>query len=101
VELTSESKKLGLALMKKFKKSEIFIVDNKHQYFSKRNALETANGDESRIAILTAEAEKAPEGEPTADWKVDQIKAFLTSKEIDFTGVKSKEDLLALLVPKA
>lgn len=38
-----------------------------------------------------------PEGDPTEKWKVDQLKAYATAKNIELGDAKTKDDILALV----
>lgn len=38
-----------------------------------------------------------PDGEPSDEWKLDQLKAFAASKGLDATDLRSKADVLALI----
>lgn len=42
-----------------------------------------------------------PEGEPTGDWNVPQLKAYAESKSIDLGDAKKKDEILAVLTAAA
>ncbi|WIC89995.1 hypothetical protein SEA_SISKO_13 [Gordonia phage Sisko] len=42
-------------------------------------------------------APEYPEGEPSADWKFDQLKAYAAAHNVDTDGLRSKVDVLAAI----
>ncbi|URM86112.1 hypothetical protein SEA_BIGGITYBASS_12 [Gordonia phage BiggityBass] len=45
----------------------------------------------------SAPAPEYPEGEPTTDWKFDQLKAYAAAHNVDTDGLRSKVDVLAAI----
>lgn len=46
-------------------------------------------------------AAEFPEGDPSEDWKVDELKAYAASKEIDLGDASKKADLVSAILGKA
>ena len=40
-----------------------------------------------------------PEGEPSTDWKVDELKAYAADNDIDLDGASRKADMVAVISP--
>ena len=38
-----------------------------------------------------------PDGDPVAEWKVDELKAYAERESIDLNGATKKDDILAVL----
>jgi hypothetical protein len=50
----------------------------------------TIEGDEPAPVVI-------PEGDPSDDWKVDQLKAYAKEHEVDLDGATKKDDILAAI----
>lgn len=46
-------------------------------------------------------AAEFPEGDPSEDWKVDELKAYAASKKIDLGDASRKADIVSAILGKA
>ncbi|ERG63533.1 hypothetical protein L332_03585 [Agrococcus pavilionensis RW1] len=48
-------------------------------------------------AAADGESRDFPEGEPSEEWKVDELKAYAAAREVDLGGATKKADMLAAI----
>lgn len=49
--------------------------------------------------IVWPDVPEVPTGAPSKSWKVDELRAFAAVSDVDLEGAKTKDEILAVLLP--